>query len=111
MSSTLLWCCSFFNFTQSVILENFSILDLELSGVKYLHEITCLMKLVTQFLVTRSVNMNISFPAEDEKGSEVDNKTFEIELLSFCMLERSDKRRKPENTVRYYPTHLSFRTL
>ena len=28
LSSTLLWCCLFFNFTQFVVLENLSILDL-----------------------------------------------------------------------------------
>ena len=32
--STSLWCCVLFNFTQVVILENLSILDLTLSGVK-----------------------------------------------------------------------------
>ena len=31
-----MWCCLLFNFTQFVILENFSILDLALSGVKRL---------------------------------------------------------------------------
>ena len=34
LSSTVLWCCLFFNFTQFVILENLSVLDLALSGVK-----------------------------------------------------------------------------
>ena len=34
LSSNLLWCCLFFNFTQVVILENLLILDLALSGVK-----------------------------------------------------------------------------
>ena len=29
-----MWCCLFFNFTQFVILENLSILDLALSAVK-----------------------------------------------------------------------------
>ena len=33
LSSTSLWCCLFFSFTQFVILENLSILDLTLSGV------------------------------------------------------------------------------
>ena len=34
LSSTLLWCFNFFNFTQFVILENLSVLDLALSEVK-----------------------------------------------------------------------------
>ena len=34
LSSTLLWCCWSFNFTQFVILKNLSILDLALSRVK-----------------------------------------------------------------------------
>ena len=34
LSSPLLWCCLFFNFTQFVILEDLSMLDLPLSGVK-----------------------------------------------------------------------------
>ena len=33
LSSTLLWCCLFFNFTQVAILENLSIVDLALSGL------------------------------------------------------------------------------
>ena len=39
LSSTFLWCCLFFNITQFVILENFSVLDLVLSGVKGLIKI------------------------------------------------------------------------
>ena len=34
LSSILLWCCLFVNFTQFVILVNLSILDLALSGMK-----------------------------------------------------------------------------
>ena len=34
LSSTLLWCCLLFSFTQFVIFENLSIFDLALSGVK-----------------------------------------------------------------------------
>ena len=34
LSSTLLWCCLYLNFTQLAILENLSILDLTLSGGK-----------------------------------------------------------------------------
>ena len=34
LSSTLLWCCLFFNFQQFVILENLSLLHLALSRVK-----------------------------------------------------------------------------
>ena len=34
LSSTLLWCCLLFNFTQFVILEHLSVLDLALLGVK-----------------------------------------------------------------------------
>ena len=33
LSSTLLWCCLFFNFTQFVVLENLLVFDLALSGV------------------------------------------------------------------------------
>ena len=36
LSSTLLWRCLFFNFTQFVILKDLSILDLPQSGVKRL---------------------------------------------------------------------------
>ena len=36
LESCLLWCCLFFNFTQFVILENVSSLELALSGVKRL---------------------------------------------------------------------------
>ena len=39
LGSTLLWCCSCFNFTQFVILENLSSLDLALSGVKGLNSL------------------------------------------------------------------------
>ena len=34
LSSTLLWCCLFFNFTHFLILENLSIFELALSGEK-----------------------------------------------------------------------------
>ena len=34
LRSTVLGCCFFFNFTQFLILENLSVLDLTLSGVK-----------------------------------------------------------------------------
>ena len=34
LSSTLLWCCLFFNFTQSVPVENLSGLDLALLRMK-----------------------------------------------------------------------------
>ena len=34
MSSTLLWCCLFFNFPQLAVWENLSVLDLALSGMK-----------------------------------------------------------------------------
>ena len=37
LSSTLPWSCLFFNFTKFVIIENLSILDLALSGVKELN--------------------------------------------------------------------------
>ena len=37
LSCTLLWCCLFFNFLQFVILENLSVLDLALSGLKGLN--------------------------------------------------------------------------
>ena len=37
LSRTLMWCCWFVNFTQFVMLENLSILDLALSGVKGLN--------------------------------------------------------------------------
>ena len=33
-SCTLLWCCLFFNFTKFLIMENLSVLDLVLSGMK-----------------------------------------------------------------------------
>ena len=36
LSRDLLWCCLVFNFTQFVILENLSVLDLALSGMKEL---------------------------------------------------------------------------
>ena len=39
LSSTLPWKCLFFNFTQFIMLQNFSILDLALSGVKQLYEL------------------------------------------------------------------------
>ena len=45
MSSTLLWCCLFFNFTQFVFSENLSVLDLALSGVirRHTNVKTCLV--------------------------------------------------------------------
>ena len=37
--STFLWCCFYFDFTQFVILENLSILDLAMSGVQGLEKL------------------------------------------------------------------------
>ena len=65
-SSTLLWRCLFLNFTQFVILENFSIVDLAPTGVKGLRRIfvtVCCMihRSVDSYVVTRTIDETTSF--------------------------------------------------
>ena len=54
LSSTLLWCCFFFNLAQFVILENLSILDsalLGLKGLKKRENVCSVPRSISSFLV------------------------------------------------------------
>ena len=52
LSNNLMWCCLFFNF--NVYIQNLSVLDLALPGVKELTRIGNLIQLVTMIVIHRT---------------------------------------------------------
>ena len=59
LSSTSVWCCLLFNFTQFVVLEKLSVLDLRLSGVKGL---TKHFELLFKLACTGNINFSDIVP-------------------------------------------------
>ena len=60
LSSTLLWFCLVFNFTQFINVQNLSILKLALSGVKELSDLSIERKPIDLYVIYAKTNITFT---------------------------------------------------